>query len=143
MRIHPPEDGGPGLGLCSEAEVVRLVETFYLRVRRDDLLGHFFEKRVRDWAAHHSLLVAFWSSLLRGTRRFHGAPVGCHLGMAGLTEAMFLRWLALFRQTTADCGNEAMRHEADDAALRMANHFWQRYQARQLPTVVPSPLPVS
>ncbi len=143
MRIHPPEDGGPGLGLCSEAEVVRLVETFYLRVRRDDLLGPFFEKRVRDWAAHHSLLVAFWSSLLRGTRRFHGAPVGCHLGMAGLTEVMFLRWLALFRQTTADCGNEAMRHKADDAALRMANHFWQRYQARQLPTVVPSPLPVS
>lgn len=142
MRIHPSEDGGPGLGLCSEADVVRLVETFYLRVRRDDLLGPFFEARVRDWAAHHSLLVAFWSSLLRGTRRFHGAPVSCHLGMAGLTEAMFLRWLILFRQTTADCDNEAMRREADAAALRMANHFWQRYQARQIPACAPTPLPV-
>lgn len=142
MRIHPSEDGGPGLGLCSEADVVRLVETFYLRVRRDDLLSPFFEARVRDWAAHHSLLVAFWSSLLRGTRRFHGAPVSCHLGMAGLTEAMFLRWLILFRQTTADCDNEAMRREADAAALRMANHFWQRYQARQMPACAPTPLPV-
>lgn len=142
MRIHPSEDGGPGLGLCSEADVVTLVETFYLRVRRDDLLGPFFEARVRDWAAHHSLLVAFWSSLLRGTRRFHGAPVSCHLGMAGLTEAMFLRWLILFRQTTADCDNEAMRREADAAALRMANHFWQRYQARQMPACAPTPLPV-
>jgi len=138
MRIHSPENGGPGLGLCSEAEVVQLVEAFYLRVRRDDLLGPFFDAHVRDWTAHHSLLVAFWSSLLRGTRRFHGAPVSCHLAMPGLTEAMFRRWLALFRQTTAGCGNEAMRREADDAALRMANHFWQRYQARRMPGQAPA-----
>ncbi len=141
MRIPSLEDGGPGLGLCSEAEVIELVERFYLRVRRDELLGPFFEARVRDWAAHHSLLVAFWSSLLRGTRRFHGAPVSCHLGIPGLTEAMFLRWLVLFRQATAECGNEPMRREADDAALRMANHFWQRYQVKRICLGEPMPLP--
>ena len=102
---------------------------------------HRFEARVRDWAAHHSLLIAFWSSLLRGTRRFHGAPVSCHLGIPGLTEAMFLRWLVLFRQTTAECGNEPMRREADDAALRMANHFWQRYQVKRICLGEPMPLP--
>lgn len=141
MRIQTPTDvSGPGLWLCSEAEVVKLVEAFYLRVRRDDLLGPVFEARVRDWSAHHSLLVAFWSSLLRGTRRFHGAPVSCHLAIPELTEALFLRWVALFRQTTAECGNEAMCREADEAALRMANHFWQRCQARRMPMRPPTPL---
>ncbi|MGN6224878.1 group III truncated hemoglobin [Pseudoxanthomonas sp.] len=142
MRFPSPEDaGGAGPWLCSEAEVTRLVETFYARVRQDDLLAPIFDARVKDWAAHQSLLVAFWSALLRGTRRFHGAPVSRHLELPGLTEQAFLRWLDLFRRTTAECGNEAMRREADDAALRMANHFWQRYQLRGISPGEPAPLP--
>lgn len=78
--------------------------------------------------------------MLRGTRRFHGAPVSRHLEMPGLTETLFLRWLDLFRETTAACGNPALQAEADDAALRMANHFWQRYQRQWNPGAESPPL---
>lgn len=144
MRFPPDEDDPgctKGLRLCSEQEIIRLVDDFYARVRADDLLGPMFERHVTDWNWHHAHLVAFWSAMLRGTRRFHGAPVSRHLEMPGLTEALFVRWMELFRKTTAACGNPELQAEADDAALRMANHFWQRYQRQWNPAGEAPPLP--
>ncbi len=142
MRFPPSEEEGTpqGLHLCSEQEIIALVDRFYARVRQDSLLAPLFEAHVKDWNWHHAHLVAFWSALLRGTRRFHGAPVSRHLEMPGLSEPLFVRWLQLFRQTTADCGNPALQAEADDAALRMANHFWQRYQRRWNPSAEFQPI---
>lgn len=117
-----------GPDLYSEAELTALVAAFYARVRADPQLAPLFEPRIEDWDAHRAQLVAFWSALLRGTRRFEGVPVARHLQMPGLSEALFLRWLELFRETTRACGNEALRREADDAASRIAGHLWQRYQ---------------
>lgn len=144
MRFSPSDDPAPekpaGLRLCSEEEVVQLVESFYARVQRDPLLAPVFEAYVRDWTWHKAHLVAFWSAMLRGTRRFHGAPVSRHMELPGLSEPLFVRWMQLFRQSTAECGNPHLQAEADEAALRMANHFWQRYQQQQRPGREPEPL---
>ncbi|WP_411833198.1 group III truncated hemoglobin [Pseudoxanthomonas mexicana] len=130
----------PGPELCSEEEVVRLVHDFYARVRLDARLGPIFEARVHDWPEHLDQLVAFWSALLRGTRRFRGAPMPKHMAIPGLSAELFLRWLELFAQTTAESGNPALRAEADEAAWRIADNFWQRYQMQQDPFATPSPL---
>lgn len=126
--------------LCSEQEVTRLVHEFYARVRRDDLLGPIFERHVADWDAHLAKLVDFWSAILRGTRRFHGAPMPAHVALPGLDDALFRRWLELFRRTTASLGNEAMRRHADAMARRMAQSFWYGYQLKQDPGQLPREL---
>lgn len=118
----------PGPGLCTEEEVRRLVHAFYARVRADALLGPVFEAHVDDWPAHLSHLVDFWSAMLRGTRRFRGAPVQRHNALPGLDEAMFGRWLELFRQTTAELGNPRMRQVADELAERTAATLLARYR---------------
>jgi len=112
--------------LCSEDEIVRLVHAFYARVRADALLGPVFETHVADWPAHLAVLVDFWSAMLRGTRRFRGAPVTRHRALPPLSPAMYARWLALFAQTTAESGNPALQAEADDAARRMARTLQAR-----------------
>lgn len=136
MRF-PPEDDDPtprpSLRLCSEEEVVRLVADFYDRVRADVVLGPVFEAQVQDWTWHKAHLVAFWSALLRGTRRFHGAPVSRHLEMPGLSAELFERWLWLFQRTTAECGNASMQAVADEAARDIGNIFWLRYQRFHFP----------
>ncbi len=106
--------------LCSEDEIVRLVHAFYARVREDALLGPVFEAHVADWPAHLAVLVDFWSAMLRGTRRFRGAPVTRHRALPPLSAQMHARWLQLFAQTTAESGNPALQAEADDVARRMA-----------------------
>ena len=118
----------PGPGLCSEDDVTRLVHAFYARVRADAVLGPVFEAHVHDWPGHLAQLVDFWSAMLRGTRRFSGAPVQRHNALPGLDEAMFGRWLALFHLTTAGIGNPGMRQVADDIATRVASTLLTRYR---------------
>jgi len=125
----------PSPDLCSEEEVDRLVLCFYARVRQDDLLGPIFEARVHDWEVHLRHLVDFWSALLRGTRRFQGAPMQNHLVIDELRQALFERWLALFRQTTAELGNAPMQRLANDAAERIAANFWRRFQMSRWPSL--------
>lgn len=125
----------PALTLCSEDEIDRLVRRFYGRVRQDGLLGPVFEAHVHDWEEHMQHLVDFWSALLRGTRRFRGAPMQKHMVIDELREELFERWLLLFRQTTAELGNTPMQRLADDAAERIAENFWRRFQMSRWPSL--------
>jgi len=113
---------------CSEDEVVALVHRFYAKVRVDPLLGPIFNQHVHDWDAHLAHLVDFWSAMLRGTRRFNGAPMPKHMALPGLRPTLFRRWLMLFGETTEQLGNAALKLEADARAALIAERFWQRYQ---------------
>ena len=93
------EQNAAALGI-DEALVSRLVDTFYARVREDDLLGPVFLTALGDdWDAHLAKLKDFWSAIALGTRRYNGRPMPAHLRLPGLTEAHFRRWLGLFRET--------------------------------------------
>jgi len=66
--------------------------------------------------------------MLRGTRRFSGAPMPKHMALPGLTPDLFRRWLMLFGQTTDELGNPNLKRDADARAALIAERFWQRYQ---------------
>lgn len=114
---------------CTEDEVHQLVHRFYGRVRQDPELGPIFEAHVRDWTPHLATMVDFWSSALRGTARFRGAPMPKHMAIPGLTADLFGRWLALFRATTSELGNPALQERADDLAHRIAASLWYGYRS--------------
>jgi hemoglobin len=87
------------------------VEAFYLKVRRDPLLGPIFAVIPDEaWPAHLATISDFWSSVLFRTGRYKGNPFGSHLGK-GIEPTHFDRWLALFVQTAAE------RFGPEDAAL--------------------------
>jgi hemoglobin len=120
----------PNPDLCTEADVARLVHTFYSKVRNDAMLAPIFESRIVDWDRHLAKMVDFWSSALRGTARYRGAPMPKHVALPGLTAQLFHRWLALFRDTTQALGNADLQERADDLAHRIAGSLWYGYQAR-------------
>lgn len=100
--IHPRV--GPGVAAGVTEEMIRdVVHAFYARVRRDSLLGPVFERVIGDgWDEHLEKLCDFWSSVLLMTGRFKGAPMVAHARIAEIGPDHFMRWLALFRQTTAE-----------------------------------------
>ena len=118
----------PNPTLCTEEEVVGLVHAFYARVRHDAVLAPIFESRIAHWDRHLATMVDFWSSALRGTARYKGAPMPKHVALPGLTVKLFHRWLALFRETTLALENAALRQRADDLAHRIADSLWYGYQ---------------
>lgn len=126
---------------CTENEIRTLVDAFYARVRRDPALGPIFNARVDDWDHHLAKLADFWSAILLRTRRFDGSPMAKHAGLDGLSAELFLRWLALFRETAGRQPNRAMAEQACAAAERIADSLWMGYQISQDGDAIPTPLP--
>ena len=90
-----------------ETMIERLVRAFYIRVRRDALLGPVFEERISDWEPHLEKMFAFWSSMTLMSGRYHGQPMAKHIVLE-VDAQHFDRWLALFEQTARDvCPPEA------------------------------------
>ena len=79
-----------------------LVETFYGRIRDDDLLGPIFAERIADWPPHLARMKAFWRSVLHNSGEFSGNPMLKHLAITGLELRHFARWLELFYATLRD-----------------------------------------
>jgi hemoglobin len=88
----------------TEDSIAVLVDTFYSRVRQDETLGPVFERVVGDgWEPHLAKMRAFWSSLTLASGQYKGNPMMAHLMlMPRIGAEHFERWLALWRQTTAE-----------------------------------------
>jgi hemoglobin len=80
------------------ADIARLVDRFYERVRADPVLGPVFNPAVEDWDEHKRLLTAFWSSVALGARSYRGNPMAAHRPHA-ITAGHFRHWLALWEDT--------------------------------------------
>ncbi|QEI06370.1 group III truncated hemoglobin [Pigmentiphaga aceris] len=130
----------PGNDFCTEAEVTALVHTFYTRVRQDEVLGPIFDAHIDDWDKHLAKLVDFWSSILRRTGRFSGTPMPKHAVLPGLSEALFQRWLHLFRENAATQSNQVMSEHACAMAERIAQSLWFGYQISRDPDGLAKPL---
>ncbi|NUS38711.1 MAG: group III truncated hemoglobin [Lysobacter sp.] len=85
----------------SEADIARLVDRFYDKVRVDPVLGPVFNPAVDDWDAHKATLVRFWSSIALKTASYRGNPMAMHRPHQ-IRAGHFERWLALWRQTAAE-----------------------------------------
>lgn len=79
------------------ADLVRLVDRFYDRVRADAMLGSVFNAAIDDWEEHKRLLVDFWSSIALGTKAYRGNPMAAHRPHP-IREEHFAHWLALWRE---------------------------------------------
>ncbi len=105
-----------------EAMIGRLVETFYARVRNDDLIGPVFAAKVHDWDEHLAKLKDFWSSVTLMTGRYRGRPMQVHFRL-DIEAAHFDRWLDLFETAAAEtCPPKAAAYFIE-RARRIADSF--------------------
>ncbi len=89
--------------LDNREEIRQLVDTFYRKVDKDNLLGPIFNDLAKvDWEEHTPKLTAFWCQLALGQSCFQGNPAGKHIRFSALeqfTAQHFDRWLSLFHGT--------------------------------------------
>ena len=78
------------------------VETFYGKIRDDELLGPIFNERISDWPAHLARMKAFWRSVLHNSGEFAGNPMLKHAALPEARRGHFADWLGLWRETVAD-----------------------------------------
>lgn len=125
MSIRP-EDARPELSLpgvaagITEPMIHDLVNAFYARVRRDEVLGPVFDDHVEDWVSHLQKMCAFWSSVTLMSGRYKGHPMVIHASIPGIERAHFGRWLELFRDTARDICTATAADLFIDRAERIA-----------------------
>ncbi|WP_246189169.1 group III truncated hemoglobin [Pandoraea anapnoica] len=98
--IDPLEWPTARIADIDEDAVRLLVHTFYGRIRDDDLLGPVFRQALEGrWDMHLEKMVAFWSSIVLGAKRYRGNVTQAHQPFGHLSGEHFSRWLALFFDT--------------------------------------------
>lgn len=110
--------------IASRADIERLVDSFYERVRGDELLGPIFDDVAHtDWARHLPKMYDFWGGILFGVAGFRGNPLSVHRDLARrvpLGGREFGRWLGLFHESVDALFSGPCAEEAKARAVRIA-----------------------
>ena len=105
----------------TEESLKQLVDTFYAKVREDDLIGPVFNGAIDDWPEHLDRLQAFWSSVMLTSGRYKGRPLPAHIKHGdAINAASFERWLGLWRETTSELLDAESAAAMQDKAERIA-----------------------
>ena len=125
-------------------EIVLLVDSFYDRVRADDVIGPIFNDVVElDWSAHLPKMYAFWQTVLFRDGGFRGDPIGKHARLVPMTDMgrdKFDRWLELFSATVDDLFEGENAEHIKRCAADMANVIHSKINGVADPRVDPSKL---
>ena len=104
-------------------DIRRLVDSFYTKVRADDVLGKIFDDVIADrWPEHLEKMYRFWQTVLLSEHTYHGAPFPPHAKLP-VDERHFDRWLELFYLTIEENFEGAKAEEAKWRASKMAEMF--------------------
>ncbi|HWH63904.1 MAG TPA: group III truncated hemoglobin [Ginsengibacter sp.] len=104
-------------------DVKKMVDTFYEKIREDELLGPIFNERIKDrWPQHLEKMYAFWQTLLLNERTYFGSPFPAH-GSLPVSAMHFKKWMELFTQTVDELFMGEKATEAKWRAEKMAEIF--------------------
>lgn len=104
-------------------DIKQLVNSFYEKVRKDDLLSPIFNKVIGDrWPAHLEKMYRFWQTILLEEHTYFGSPFLPHAKLP-VAHEHFERWIKLFYDNIDEqfTGDKAI--EAKWRAGKMAQMF--------------------
>lgn len=111
--------------IADEASIKLMVDTFYAKVRVDDMIGPVFDKAIHDWSEHLPRMYSFWGNLLFRSGTYDGNPWAKHAQLE-IERKHFQRWLELFEETVAELFRGPVSEQALGAAQSIAHSFQVR-----------------
>lgn len=87
----------------SREDIEMLVNSFYDKVRKDDVIGYIFQQIIGDdWSHHLPIMYSFWETVLLNKAGYSGNPVKKHIEIdkkVPLQQEHYERWLQLWHET--------------------------------------------
>lgn len=114
-----------------------LVNNFYSKIRKDDLLGPIFNAHIPDdkWKEHLDKLTDFWETNLFGVAKFKGNPTQKHINVDknlkySIEQTHFGRWLQIWFGTLDELYEGEYADKAKNSARKMSTgqflSIWQQ-----------------
>ena len=109
--------------ILSLKEVKILVDSFYGKVRKDELLKDIFDNVIQDrWEAHLDKMYRFWQTVLLEEHTYSGTPFTPHVKLP-VEKKHFDRWIALFFETVNEHFEGEKAEKSKWQGERMAEMF--------------------
>lgn len=117
-------------------DVYLLVSSFYTKVRKDSVLGPFFNNAIKDWSAHLETLTTFWEASLFLKTKYSGNPLKAHERVDkennnSITEKHFGLWINLWFETIDELFEGDYAQNAKERARKMGTFLYMKiFEAR-------------
>ena len=109
-------------------DIKLLVDTFYERIRENELLGPIFNERMQErWPIHLEKMYKFWQTVLLQEHTYYGSPFPPHAKLP-VSPEHFERWLSLWRTTVDDVFEGPKADEAKWRGQAMADMFMAKIE---------------
>jgi len=110
-------------------DIKLLVDTFYGKVRSDELLSGIFNDVIKEnWPVHLEKMYRFWQTILLDEHTYHGSPFPRHAGLP-INKLHFDRWLTLFYETVDELFSGEKAAEAKERSSNMAKMFLYKLES--------------
>ncbi len=105
-----------------------LVDSFYGKIRVDQLLGGIFNGVIKDrWPEHLEKMYRFWQTVLLEEHTYYGSPFLPHAQLP-VEQKHFDRWLKLWTETVDEFFAGKIADEAKWRADKMAVMFLSKIE---------------
>ncbi len=108
-------------------DISKLVNLFYIKIRKDELLGPIFNNHIAEehWAPHLEKLTDFWETKLFGIPKFKGNPSVKHTNVDNnlnhtIIKDHFDTWLKLWFETIDGLYEGELAIKAKEISKNMA-----------------------
>jgi len=107
----------------SSEDIKLLVNKFYKKVNKDDLLAWIFNDFAKvDWETHLPVMYDFWSTVLLYTKSYKAHPFDVHINLP-VEKKHFERWVKLFKDTVDEHFSGKIAEEAKSRASSISEIF--------------------
>ncbi len=109
-----------------------LVENFYPKVLKDELLAPFFIAKLGEdinhplWREHLKLITEFWKKVALGFEEYERNPLEPHLQIEGISPEAFEAWLRLFHETADELFDETASNYLKEKSSEIAENFMRK-----------------
>jgi hemoglobin len=111
------------LDITTIEDIKLLVNTFYAKVQKDDLIGPIFNERIQGrWAEHLETMYKFWQTILLEQHTYSGSPFPPHKHLP-VDQSHFNRWIEIFTKTVDSLFIGILAEEAKMRGVNMASMF--------------------
>ena len=105
-------------------DIIKLVDKFYEKVVKDDIIGHIFNEVVHvDWKAHLPRMYDFWENILFYSGNYSGSPMVVHKELhqkSPMNQQHFQHWNDLFSETVDKLFEGVKANEIKERASNIA-----------------------
>jgi hemoglobin len=106
----------------NKEDIKLLVDSFYGKVMKNDILSPIFKDVIKDWNLHLPRMYSFWGTLLISEMSYHGSPYAVHQNLP-IDKKHFDEWVMLFNSTVDENFEGEVANQAKNFAKTNGHIF--------------------